>query len=426
MNTNSEIKQETIELSISKNYVSNWGFWEAMREIIQNAIDSESDGHKAFINLANNGTDLMISNEDVILPINSLVLGNSDKGTTHIGKFGEGYKLALVVLLRLGYSVTILSGKNQWIPSFQYSSKFDTEVLCITIMENANPYLNTSDTTFIIHGLTESDLDLLKDNCLLVRRCLGLPVGKTIECEYGLILTDEHFAGKFYVEGLFIQDDTSFKFGYSFKNEYVDLDRDRRAINYYDLLELTTNSLLSQTEDVKIVETCLVDKEKDIKNLEEFYTSIPQEFATNYADHFLEKNNLTEDTFIGTEKEALVSGNPNVFITDKIQARIVNKGLNREQEYNEVKDLAQKKDNRDLSYKYYEESTLCKLHDWIIVNCNKLSTKQINEFLTICWSIEPSGFKLIKRDIYDNLLQRIYSRTPSYKGGFSIETNESK
>lgn len=393
---------QIIELSISKNYVCTWGFWEAMREIFQNALDSDADGNDMNIHLTSDQETISIYNDGVFLPINSLVLGNSDKGDTHIGKFGEGYKLALVVLLRMGYKVSIHVGDQKWIPYFGYSETLQTEVLKINIMEGND--LNPDGTTFLISGLTYSNIEELKVKCLPFRKEFSNGYDRKIESEYGTILMSDKLKGKFYVEGLFIQDDTSFTYGYSFKKDFVDLDRDRRAINYYDLLELTANSLLSQTEDVTIVETCITHKAKDIKELTDFYDAeISQDFAVGYAKHFFDKHDLDEDTFVGTEKETMVSGSTKTFVTDKIQAKIVNQGLNKLDEYKETQRLAEQKNNRDLAFDYYERSVLCKLHQWLTGNAKRLSNKQINNFLDIIEEIKPSNYNLIEKDVKDNV-----------------------
>ena len=182
---------------------------------------------------------------------------------------------------------------------------------------------------------------------------------------------------------------------------------------------MTTNSLLSQTEDVTIVETCLSTKEKDIKDLDSFYRDIPQDFAVGYAKHFIEKHNLTEDTFVGTEKETMVSNVDKVFATDKIQAKIVNQGLNKTNEYNSVKRLAEQKDNRDLAWKYYHEHVLYSMHRWLVHNVSNLSTKQVNAYLNMCLELKPSSFDLIKSDVYDNLIIELKQKSKRYKGGFS-------
>ena len=399
----------TIELSLSRNYVCSWGLWEAMREIFQNAIDSDNSGHTMSFSLEFD--TLTITNSNVELPINSLVLGNSTKGSSDIGKYGEGYKLAILVLLRLGYGVKIKSGSSIWTPFFEYSETLDTEVLKISIDKKLS---NESDTSFIISGLSTSDVSMLASKCIPFSRYLNVFIGRTIESEYGTIYLDPNFKGKFFVEGLFIQNDTSFNYGYSFKHEYVSLDRDRRAINYYDLLELTTNSLLNQSEDITIVETSITNKFKDTKNLEEFYQDIPQDFAVGFAKHFMDKHNLTDDTFVGTEKETIVSGSTNTFTTDKIQAKIVNMGLSNMENYKRIQKLASDKSNKDTAYEYYKNSILSSLYTWLVDNCKTLSNKQINRFLKITESFTPSNYHLIKDDVLDSLYIELKIKT-NYK-----------
>ena len=120
------------ELSLSENYVSNWGLVEAIREIFQNAIDQENmarppkdwyddvekeSPNKMFFNFAvdshnpNKYRTLSIGNKESILDVNSLLLGETTKSDDKraIGKFGEGYKLALLVLTRLGKKIKIFN-----------------------------------------------------------------------------------------------------------------------------------------------------------------------------------------------------------------------------------------------------------------------------------------------------------------------------
>lgn len=410
------IQEQIIELSISKNYVSNWHLWEAMREIFQNAIDADKQGHKMSFNYLKDTETLVISNDEAYLPLNSLVLGNSSKtdDDESIGKYGEGYKLALVVLLRLGYKVHITVGKDQWVPYFDKSKTLDTEVLMVKVLKGVNK-VSTNGTSFVVSGLTNENMRELSFRCLPLYNHMNYSIGDVLHSEYGEILRNERFKGRFYVEGLYIQYDESFTMGYSFKNQYVDLDRDRRAINYYDLLELTTNSLISQTEDVKIVETSISHKAKDIHNLNEFYKEVSTEFAEEYAKHFIKKHNIDEDTFVGTEKEVVVSGSTKTYVTDEIQAKIVNKGLGKKDEYQNVKNLAKQKDNKDIAWKYYHDSSLYKLHQWLKDNCIRLSVKQINKFLKITSNVRPTSYGLISDDVEDMLYAHLKSIKPKYK-----------
>lgn len=404
---------ETIQLSISKNYVCNWKLWEAVREILQNAQDADTEGYKLSISYNPNDSELLISNEGPrCLSPSSLVLGNSVKSEECIGKYGEGYKLALVVLLRLGFDVRILNGKDLWIPKFEYSDVYGSEVLQIEIRKNA---LDHDGITFVISGLTSSHLDELKTNSLVLARQLGVDTGRTIVSDYGEVLMNERYSGMFYVEGLFIQKDSNFKYGYSFNSDVVDLDRDRRAINYYDLLGLTTDTLISQKDDFKIVEQCLTQKCKDVEELDNFYHKATDEFAKGYAQHFMEQHNIDEDTFVGTEKEVLVSNVPKTFVTDAVQASIVNQGLDKLDSYNYVKELAAKKDNQMVAYKYYNDSLLKKLHTWLIDNAKYLSNKRINEFLDICEESKPSSYSLIKDSVLDNLYQQLNKMNNAFK-----------
>lgn len=90
---------KTIELSLSPKYVSGWGVEEAVREILQNAIDQKADG--AEVSVSYDRETLSILTDGARLKTSTLLLGESGKDDErYIGKYGEGYKLALLVLTR--------------------------------------------------------------------------------------------------------------------------------------------------------------------------------------------------------------------------------------------------------------------------------------------------------------------------------------
>ena len=115
-------------LPISKDYVRHWGIQEAIRELLQNAIDSES---KFTFEIA--GNKLIISNDDATLSPSDLILGQSSKHDDDdaIGQFGEGFKLALAVLAREDREIVIYNGDLTWIPIFTYNDDFKGDVLRI-------------------------------------------------------------------------------------------------------------------------------------------------------------------------------------------------------------------------------------------------------------------------------------------------------
>lgn len=419
MNNTETTRTQVIELSLSRNYVSTWGLWEAIRELLQNAQDSDKDGYDLSADYQESTKTLTISNEGPrTLNISSLVLGNSVKSVNAIGKYGEGYKLALLTLLRLGKKVSILTGQDLWTPQFTYSTTYDSEVLSIEIKKDEIP--ENSGIQIIIEGINRQELEDLKEKSLVLFTQLGGDLGKTVTSDYGTVLLDSKYKGKFYVEGLYIQEDDTFNYGYSFNFSVVDLDRDRRAINYYDLLNLTTDTLISQNEDFSIVEQSIVSHKKDTSRLEEFFHEASEEFSKGYAQHFIKKHKLDEDTFIGTEKEVLVSNAPKTHVTDEVQAKIVNRGLGRLEVYEDIQNLAKKKDNVDLAWKYYSNSPMKQLHDWLVVNCKYLSNKQINKFIRLTSKVKSTDFALVKNSVYDNLQTEIQD----IKDNFRLEEED--
>ena len=87
-----------MEYPISSNYVSAWTVQDATRELLQNAMDSGEWRVEADGSLVNKGT----------LRPEHFLLGCSEKTSSDaIGQFGEGLKLALLVLARNGYTVSI-------------------------------------------------------------------------------------------------------------------------------------------------------------------------------------------------------------------------------------------------------------------------------------------------------------------------------
>ena len=119
------------ELSISADYVPDWGTTEAMREFFQNAIDEETrdSSNKMFFEYDPNEQIVRIGNKHSDLDIKTLLFGVTTKKEDRemIGNHGEGYKIATVVLLRMGKSVVFRNycRKEIWRPRLVKSRKYD-------------------------------------------------------------------------------------------------------------------------------------------------------------------------------------------------------------------------------------------------------------------------------------------------------------
>lgn len=223
---------KTFELSLARSYVSHWGLAEAVRELIQNAIDSASPFVYEFRNDSDDGTaSLRLFSEFSHLTPQSLLLGTTSKASDPdaIGSFGEGYKIALLVLTRLGYPVEIQNGDVLWRPAFRHNRRFGEEVLVIE--ETTRPDKGTG-LAFVIHGLAQDDVAAIVDSCLLMQSHIGAIKITT----RGDILLER--PGRLYVGGLFICP-TDLKFGYNIKPQHVKLERDRQTVSSYDLHETT-------------------------------------------------------------------------------------------------------------------------------------------------------------------------------------------
>ena len=88
------------ELSISADYVPEWGVTEAIREFFQNSIDEETrdSSNKMFFDYDAEKQVIRIGNKHSDLDIKTLLFGVTSKKDDRemIGNHGEGYKIATV------------------------------------------------------------------------------------------------------------------------------------------------------------------------------------------------------------------------------------------------------------------------------------------------------------------------------------------
>lgn len=244
---------KTYPLSISPDYCADWDHYDAIREILQNALDSEGGTSIKF-----DGDSLIIMNEGVKLSPSTLLLGVSSKSDedNSVGGFGEGYKIACLILKREGYGVEIHNSDLLWEPVWEESSLYDTRVL--TIHEKPLER-DTGALTFIINGLTQEDIEVLKERCLYLRESLG----EVLVTDHGRILLEEE--GRLYVGGLFVSK-TGMKYSYDFHPSILKLNRDRKCVCDWDLGEATANIWLRTNKPETIAEMLF----EDIKDVEKF------------------------------------------------------------------------------------------------------------------------------------------------------------
>lgn len=229
------------ELSLTENYVSDWTFNDAIRELIQNGTDQEilDSGNEFSLEYDRCEKILRLKNRKSKLKINTLLLGSSTKSKNEdtVGQFGEGYKIAALVLNRLGKTFTIYNNekKEVWTSRFKNSEKWKEKILSFYISQR-----ETEETGLCIEvgnvsldeyrGLSDVWIKFDEDDYM------GMNMVVT---SYGDILTDEYTSGKVYVNGLYVHCNADLKYGYDFKPKYMKLERDRKACDSFNAREIT-------------------------------------------------------------------------------------------------------------------------------------------------------------------------------------------
>lgn len=236
-----KIENNTIcyELTLTPDYVSDWTFNDAIRELIQNGTDQEILDKENKFKVEYNAKEktLRLINRKSVLKINTLLLGRSNKANNEdtVGQFGEGYKIAALVLNRLGKTFTIYNNekKEVWKSRFKNSEKWLEKILAFYVSKQ-----DTDEAGLCIEvgNVTKEEFnDLYK-----VWIDLSGYDYEKVETDYGEIITDEDYAGDVYVNGLFVDCNSDLRYGYNFKPKYIRLERDRKTCDSWNVGEITS------------------------------------------------------------------------------------------------------------------------------------------------------------------------------------------
>ncbi len=315
------MKNEKIVLSLSTNYVSHWTIHDALRELYQNVIDRSNEEGKAewfsTTSESQNGVELSLGNYSTELSKRTLILGETTKkdNIKAIGKFGEGYKLAILVLLRNKLKVEIHTGDEKWTFKLAYSKQFDTKILTIYIEQSEEV---TTRLLFNIKGISSkmwssySQFNLnLQDDYEFIQ---------TRNCE---ILTGKRNLNKIFIGGLYVcpYSGTSL-YGYNFNSGVFPLGRDRNIIQGFNanweasqvLVDASINNikLLNHvvdnidTDDTKYLDTFLNSTNAMTHALwAKFYAQYPASLPVSdeYEKKNMQKKYMNGNFVIVTSKE---------------------------------------------------------------------------------------------------------------------------
>ena len=285
------------ELSLVKSYVQEWTAEDAIREIIQNAIDESNrvEDNAMSVEYDPEAKTLTISNKKSVLTHDTLLLGNTSKATDDnmIGKFGEGYKLGILVLTRENHPVTIQNYglKETWTARFVNSRRWKDEVLTIFTEKsqiwNKPPHNNLS---FVISNVDQSMYDEVVEKTLFLK---DIYTGEYVEdnykkTSYGNILFEESEKGRVYVNGLFVTILEDLKYGYDIKARYIEIGRDRNLIDSYKITKYTTLMWMEIQDDFKDEILELAHSEALDFSYDVSYVSIPESNSENISSVYAE------------------------------------------------------------------------------------------------------------------------------------------
>lgn len=250
-----------IELSLASDYVPSWTIVDAIRELFQNALDQEVQGLSNKASWTYNDGTFTISNKESTLTTQSLLLGATTKrgDDALIGQFGEGYKIATLVLLREGKQVTIYNYglREVWRPRFVKSRRFGTDILTFFI-DKKYPWTEVpdNDLTIEVSGLTDEEW---YEQVVPANLHLQSDVKIEESNEYGEALSAATHAGLVFVNGLYVCKYDPYKFGYNFKPGKLRLDRDRKLASDFDLRWLASKFWMNNPRAIEFVEQGLAD-----------------------------------------------------------------------------------------------------------------------------------------------------------------------
>lgn len=234
-----------IELSLSPGYVHDWTVSDAIREFMQNAIDSD---------------DFTVNYKDSVLTISNagnlrretILLGASSKTGDNktVGQFGEGYKIGLLVLCRNEFKPLINIYSNYrletWRAFIENSEAFKSDVLKIEINEFPDQTYGQRVEFVIPDFSKELYAEMVKNTLQLRTEPLEM-----YETSLGDILLDPSEKGRIYVNGLFLCKSTNEKigYGYNIKPQHLKVDRDRRLISDFNIFWITSQMWIEAREE---------------------------------------------------------------------------------------------------------------------------------------------------------------------------------
>lgn len=372
--------------NFSRGCYHNWTCSKAVAELVSNWLDSDGERSHEFTE-----DSLTLTNANIRVSNKMLMMGLSDKrnDSSKRGMFGQGAIQALVVLTDLDYEVSIINNDVHWDARFEYNEDFDADIMVV----DETPYYSNNDFTVTIKGLTEEDVEEIKQRCLAFQEREVL-----YTTEYGDIICNVDGEGEVFCGDMYVCQNQGFKLAYNFKPKVIPLNSERNAVNNWDLQELTAKMIIA-TGDKEFIKDCIKHKNLDTERVNSLYVNdpyrtTPSEVDDDFAEEFLDEHGavyVTSDYSNHLEMEK--AGNKSVYIDNSQQVKAIqSSGLY--QEAMENVEYLERPPLKDLIEQYLEESFEL-MYDNNLIDTTQQGTDEIRK----------GNNHLV--DLHEQILQRI-------------------
>jgi len=253
---------DIIKYGMGRNYLPDWGFAEALREINQNFMDfgpfnqcvNEIPGRSHV-------REVTMVNEFSPGDHAFMKIGESGKrGVAEaVGKHGEGLKMASLVLKRNGCNVAIQYGSTRLCGVF-YDDQYLGE--CFGFKVYPSDPIDGFQISFQIPA------DEFK---AYERKKLDPDVDVLYTSYHGDIL--DRPKGEVYVGGHFVSVVEGLEYAYNFKPQFIELDRDRKVPRDFDVV-YTASQILQGWDKMKLMDVVSKDAE--------YMSCVPQRIAKKF------------------------------------------------------------------------------------------------------------------------------------------------
>lgn len=410
-----------IQLTIDPAYCSSWGFFEGIREFLQNAKDAdEYDNLPMSIEHRPRSSTLVIVTKNISIDASTLLLlGRTSKGDGHQrGKFGEGFALGCLALVRAQHPVTIYNGHEVWRPEITKAEDGPFAGNDLLVMSTRKLQGYRADFTVEIENVSKEVWEATRKMFLF----LAPPdVNTLVKVSEGTVIMDPGYQGMVYARGIYVMQNEELEFGYDLVN--AELDRDRRMIGEwnlkYKLGQVWEEALKNAPEKTAWrVYKMAKDDKPEVKSL---HYHIDAKLVKSLRDEF-EKEHGTDTVPVSTISEARELdglGAKTAMVTGTLQ-QLLSKGG---PQLSDVKEKLKGKVNKRYSYHDLTaaESAVCaELVEIITFN---YAIVDFND-TTACRQDNDSSTLLLSRELLSRGPQEILQSVGSIEGkrqGVSLE-----